>query len=272
MSRIRIGCQTYTWQMSGEKYRGQMWHILDVVSRAGFKGLEPEVFMLGAYEQDPSLLANELEKHNIALAALCLVLDWLNPRETEEEKVKAEQPMDYLKHFPDAMLVLCQMPGRDRSNLHERQKNAIACINAVARRAMERGITSAFHPNSPPGSVFRTEEDYEILLDGLDADAVGFAPDAGHIANGGMDVVEVFKTYRPLIKHVHFKDISQTGEWTAMGAGVIDFPRLVSMLNETGFDGWIMVEEESAKGQLDPDSVTLANGKYVQDKLLPLIQ
>ena len=30
-----------------------------------------------------------------------------------------------------------------------------------------------------------------------------------------------------------------------------------------GYDGWIMVEEDSDKAKVDPDAVTLANGKYV---------
>jgi len=272
MRRIRIGCQTYTWQMSLAKYRGQIGHILDVVARAGFEGLEPEVCMLGPYEKDPVRLAEELDKHKIDLAALTLVLDWANPEETEEEREQAERAMDYLRHFPETLFVLCQMPGEDRSNLHERQENAIACVNAVARRAMERGIISAFHPNSPPGSVFQTEHDYELLLNGLDAEAVGFAPDVGHIVNGGMDAMKVCETYRPLIRHVHFKDISQDGEWTAMGAGIIDFPGLVSMLQHTGYEGWIIVEEESVEAESDPDSVTLQNGKYVQEALLPLVR
>lgn len=272
MSQIRIGCQTYTWQMSLEKYRGQIGHILDVVSRAGFEGLEPEVCMLGPYEKDPGRLAEELDERNVALAALTLVLDWANPEETEDEKEQAERAMDYLRHFPGTLLLLCQMPGQDRSNLRERQANAIACVNALARRAVERGIASAFHPNSPPGSVFRTEQDYEMLLNGLDPEVVGFAPDVGHIVNGGMDAIRVCQTYRPLIRHVHFKDISQGGEWTAMGAGIIDFPGLVSVLQRTGYEDWIMVEEESVEAESDPDSVTLQNGEYVRETLLPLIR
>ena len=72
--------------------------------------------------------------------------------------------------------------------------------------------------------MIRIEDDYKILLDELDSSVVGFAPDTGHIARGGMDVLKILKTYRPLIKHVHFKDITTSGGWTAMGAGMIDFP------------------------------------------------
>lgn len=134
-----------------------------------------------------------------------------------------------------------------------------------------RGIGSSFHPNSPPGSIFRIEEDYKILLDALDANVVGFAPDAGHIANGGMDPVEVFRTYRPLIRHAHFKDMARPDDWAPMGEGVIDFPALVRLLNETGFDGWIMVEEESVRAETEPDAVTVENGEYVRQTLMPIV-
>lgn len=146
------------------------------------------------------------------------------------------------------------IPGKDRLNLRQRQANAIACVNAVASRAVDQGIVCSFHSNSPKGSVFRIQEDYRILLDSLDSRVVGFTPDTGHIAKGGMDVLDIFNSYRPLNKHVHFKDITASGEWTAMGAGVIDFPRIVTMLRDTGYAGWIMIEEESPDAEADPDS------------------
>ena len=47
MSPIRIGCQFYTWQMSGEPYVGKLPHILKVVEAAGFTGIEPETLTWG---------------------------------------------------------------------------------------------------------------------------------------------------------------------------------------------------------------------------------
>jgi len=83
---------------------------------------------------------------------------------------------------------------------------------------------------------------------------VGFAPDTGHIEKGGMDVIEIFKSYKSLIKHVHFKDITESSEWTAMGNGIIDFRQIVRMLKDFGYAGWIMVEEESPLAEADPDT------------------
>lgn len=271
MSQISFGCQFYTWQMSGDRYVGKLPHILGVVGRAGFAGIEPETCMLGSNYDDPLALRDILDEHDLQLGAITLVCDWAGPVETEEERQEAEYLLDYMKPFPNTHLMLCQMPGEDRSNLHQRQENAIACIQAVAARAAARDIVASFHPNSPPGSVFRTGEDYRRLLDALDSWALGFAPDSGHIAKGGMDVMEVFKTYRELIKHVHFKDISAAGDWVPMGAGVIEFPQIVAVLKDAGYAGWIMVEEESASAESDPDSATSQNGQYLRRALLPLI-
>jgi inosose dehydratase len=271
MSQIRFGCQFYTWQMSGDLYVGQMPHILEVVSAAGFASIEPETCMLGPYYDDPLAMRDVLDQHGLELGAITLVCDWGGSSETAGERLEAERLFGYIQPFPDTHLMLCQMPGEDRSDLRQRQENAIACVNALGARAADRGIVSSFHPNSPPGSVFRGQEDYEILLNGLDGRVVGYAPDTGHIANGGIDVVDTFETYRSLIKHVHFKDIAASGEWAAMGAGVIDHLQIVRMLRDTGYSGWIMVEEESKAAEADPDGATLQNGAYLQQSLLPLV-
>jgi inosose dehydratase len=157
---IRFGCQTYTWQMSLEKYRGKIEHIISTVKASGMSGLEPELCMLGGCGAEPSRFRDCLQSHGVTLGALCLVCDWRHPKETAAEMAEADAVMAMLRdYFPETLLALCQMPGEDRQNLVERQRNALACVNAVAARAQAGGISSAFHPNSPPGSVFRDQDD-----------------------------------------------------------------------------------------------------------------
>ncbi|MFC5650600.1 sugar phosphate isomerase/epimerase family protein [Paenibacillus solisilvae] len=268
---ISFGFQTYTWQMSYEKHRDRLDHILDIVQQAGGAGVEPEVCMLGRYGDDPLALSNALEERGLQLGALCLALAWREAGETAEEKVEADRIIRFLKHFPETLLTIVQLPGKDRSDLANRQKNALLSINAVARRAYEEGIVCAYHPNSPSGSIFRIEEDYRMLLDGIDSRYCGYAPDTGHIVKGGMDVESVFRAYRPLIRHVHFKDMEQlSGHWSALGKGSINHKGIVQYLKETDYDGWIMVEEESQEAGRQPDRVTLQNGIYVREELASL--
>jgi inosose dehydratase len=271
MSQITLGCQFYTWQMSGQRYVGQLTHILNIVRAAGFSGIEPETLMLGSYYDDPKALEEIITQFGLKLGAITLVCDWSGPVETEAEKREAEYIFKYMQYFPDTHLVLCQMPGEDRSNLLQRQENAIACVNQVARQAADLGIKCSFHPNSPPGSVFRTKEDYQKLLDNLDSRVVGFAPDTGHIVKGGMDAAEIIQSYISTVKHIHFKDITASNQWTAMGKGTIGFPQIVKILKDYGYDGWIMIEEESALAEIDPDKATIQNGEYIQRSLLPIV-
>jgi inosose dehydratase len=270
MSAIQFGCQTYTWQMSYDKYSDAMDHIMEVVATSRFAGVEAEVCMLGKYRTEPAKLADALRQRNLTLAAICLVCNWSDPMESEAERAEADRVIAFLEQFPGTMLALCQMPGKDRSRLESRQKNCIDCCNTLARRSADAGVPCAFHPNSPPASLFRTEEDYKVLLGGLDSGVLGFAPDAGHIAAGGMDVVRIFRQYAPMIKHVHFKDRAAAGGWALMGKGGIDFPTVTADLKRAGYHGWIMVEDESPLAEVDPDAATRTNGAYVRSNLAPL--
>lgn len=271
MGKINVGCETYTWQMAGEHYKGQLDHILAVTAKAGFKGLEPETSFIGNLS-DPVLMKETLDKHGVELPVLCLVEDWLLPEETSAERAHADQWIDFLQHFPDTLLLLVQMPGQDRSNLKTRQENLLKCVNTIAERATDAGIICSYHPNSPSGSVYRTAADYEILLDGLDSKYIKYTPDIGHIARGGMDPLSVMQNYRELINCIHFKDMYTDGRWAALGAGDIDFDAICNEIRDSGFEGWIIVEDECDEAITDPDSVTINAGKYMTDHLIPILQ
>lgn len=262
---IRYGCQTYSWQMSIDAYRGKVAHMVATAARAGFAGFEPEVVMLGEGWNAEDLLA-ELGRHNMNLAALCLVERWRGPVETPVETAAADKAIEAVAMSPGSILNLCQYPGYDREDLAERQRNALACLAAVSARAADRGVHCTFHPNSPPGSVFRTADDYEVLLNGL-PERIGFTPDLGHIVKGGMEPLDVLTAYRERVDHIHYKDIAADGSWAPTGAGVIDFTGVTEYLAGTGYDGWIVMEDESPQAEVDPDGAVARNGEFARGLL-----
>ena len=270
MSKIKLACETYTWQMPGETYKGKLDHIMGISKRAGFAGIEPETSFLGDLS-DPIKMKDSLQEHQLELAVLCHVEDWKSPKETDEERTNADQWMEFLAHFPETIYLPVQMPGKDRSNLKERQNNLIGCVNAVAQRAYDKGIECSYHPNSPKGSVFRSEEDYEVLFNGLKSEWIGYCPDVGHIAKVGMNPLSIMKRYRSLINLVHYKDMHADGRWAATGNGIIDFKGITQYLIDTNYEGWIIMEDECDAAIVDPDGVTLDDGKYIDNVLRPLL-
>ena len=266
--QIQYGCQTYPWKMNISAYAGEVPHIIQKTAQAGFGGLEAEICMLGDYFQKPEEVKALLEENHIVLATLVLHQPWEQPQETDEEKKQSDEAIEFLTHFPFAKLMVShhagQTPRGEGEALLTRRKHLLSCMNAVACRAAERGIVTCYHPNSAKNSLFRTAEDYKVLFELMDQTRIGWVPDVGHIVNGGMDALALLKEGRSRICHVHFKDRAADGTWAVMGKGDIDYPAIVRYLEESGYGGWIMVEDESPKAEQDSDGVVLWDGTYMK--------
>ena len=265
MSKIMYGSQTYPWQMNVEKFHGQVPHMVSVLKEAGFTGMEAEIVMLGDYYKDWRKFKEVLDKEGITFAALAVHEDWLLEQETDGERERLDEAIEFLTHFPASKLMLCHVavdPVREH-NLYEKQKNQLSCLAAIAMRSRERGVVPVYHPNSGPNSIFRYESDYHIMFYTLYSSGIGYAPDVGHMANGGIDPLAVIMENREIVQHVHFKDMTADHNWTTMGTGVIDFESIVRFLEETDYRGWIMTEDESPDAVADSDGVVLADGAYM---------
>lgn len=271
MLQLSFGCQTYPWKM-GKKYFGEVPHMLEVASKAGFQSLEAEIDMLGDYFDKPEEVKELLEKNNMKFAALVLHQDWEGETQTEEEKALSDKAIAFVKHFPFAKIMLSHHAGTtprgEGEALEKRRRNLIGCMADVASQAAEAGIVCCFHPNSAKNSLFRTAEDYEKMFELITPTAVGWAPDVGHIENGGMNALELMKAHRNLIRHVHFKDRIAPNEWAVMGDGTIDYPAIMEYLDETGYCGWIMVEDESPRAAENSDEVVILDGAYMRRQIL----
>jgi inosose dehydratase len=266
MSKIQFGQETYGWIMCGDRYIGKIDHMARISHQAGFAGMEPMNLQLQDFYQ-PEKLKATLEEHQIKLSSLAFVCDWLEPKETAAEKEESDRALKLLSHFPDAVCMLVQMPQKDRSHLDIRQKNLMLNIHEVAKKFVDKGIQCSYHPNSPDGSIWRTPEDYQKLLPQLDGRIIGWTPDVGHIAKGGMNPVTLMREFRSLINHVHYKDMNQDGSWAVTGKGIIDFETITKDLAKSGYAGWIICEDEVDECIDDPDGIALADGKYIDATL-----
>ncbi|MGY3052034.1 inosose dehydratase [Pedobacter sp. UYEF25] len=266
---FRFGAEVYTWFMNndGLTHKGRLGHMIEVIAKAQFTGIQPIHFWMGDLS-DPGRLEAKLKEQGIELAAIALALDWNGTGETEKERQEADQTISLLQRFPEAILCTVQKPS-GRHNLTSRRRSLVNIVNSVSRRAKERGVPCSFHPNSPDSSITRTEEDYQVILESLDSAATGWTPDVGHIINGGMDPLKKMKEYESMINHVHYKDWDGEPEFTLMGRGKVDLLAITQWLKDRAYKGWIICEDEGAEALEDPDFVTLHDGQWIQKVLLP---
>jgi inosose dehydratase len=266
---FRFGSEVYTWFMSGNgaTHQGRLGHMIEIIAQAGFSGIQPIFTWMGELV-DPDRLEAKLKEQGIELAAVALALEWNGEEETQSERIVANNAISLLERFPGAVLNTVQIPT-GRHDLEARRRSLVNIVNTVSARAKDKGVPCSFHPNSPHTSIIRTEEDYKVVLESLDTTVTGWTPDVGHIINGGMDPLSKMKEYASLINHVHYKDWDGNPEFTLMGNGKVDLLSITQWLKDINYGGWIICEDEGEEPLDDPDFVTLHDGRWIQNDLIP---
>jgi inosose dehydratase len=150
-------------------------------------------------------------------------------------------------------------------------------VEAIATDARTLGHRTAFHPHA--GTFVETPAEVDRFAAATDPDLVGICLDVGHITVGGGDPVAALASLGERVTHVHLKDVDpavlarlRSGElagfgaairerlFTELGAGILDLDGIIAALAARDYDGWLMVEQDSAWG---PPSESAAIGRRV---------
>lgn len=131
-----------------------------------------------------------------------------------------------------------------------------ANLERVIDAAADRGVRTALHPHVGTVVENRAEVD-RVLRAGMP-----LCLDTGHLVLGGVDPVEVVTTAPERVAHVHLKDVDaavaerfRAGEegftdavrrqvFRPLGAGDIDIEAVVRLLEDFGYRGWYVLEQD----------------------------
>ena len=72
---LRIGCQTYTWEMLGDAWQGSADDLLAAIGGAGYTGIEITDRMIGTYANRPDEFSKALASNGLELIAFA----WASP-------------------------------------------------------------------------------------------------------------------------------------------------------------------------------------------------
>lgn len=137
-----------------------------------------------------------------------------------------------------------------------------ARVQQAADRCRDAGFEPAFHHHL--GTYVETPEDVERLLELTD---VQLCLDTGHLLLAGGDPVTALRDWAGRVGHVHVKDgdrailaraladgvdlreLMGRGGFAPLGEGELDLPGVVRALDEIGYTGWVIIEQDTLPGR-----------------------
>jgi inosose dehydratase len=251
--------------------------LLDWVHDAGYDGVD--LGPLG-YLGDAGTLSARLAERKLGLVGGYLELPFSEPDRFTAELANLDALLDIFDTVSGQGLapkptladagseIRSRYPGRaalDRSvGLDDAGWARFADgLAAAVARCRERGYDPTFHHHT--ATYIEAQWEIERLLEVSD---VGLCLDTGHLLLGRGDPITAIREWADRINHVHLKDarldrleeivaeaapvqeIWRRKAFCALGDGDIDIARVLASLAETGYSGWLVVEQDVLP---DPD-------------------
>ena len=243
--------------------------ILDTCARLGYEGTQ---FGRGFPEGDA--LRAELERRGLRLAEVYSALpggaDGVRPGSGSVARADLDRlvaaggdVLDVALDGTEECEAVVGRLGEAPPRWPERAFEELATILHELVVAAPDGVRVAFHPHT--ATWIESPSEVAALASLLPATGAGLCLDVGHYLVGGGDPVAALRTYGSLVTHVHAKDVDpavlarlRAGElagfgeavreriFTELGNGALDLAGVVRELKVIGFDGWIMVEQDSS--------------------------
>lgn len=131
-------------------------------------------------------------------------------------------------------------------------------LGRIASHAAGAGVRAVLHPHV--GTMVERPDEIRRVLDGSD---VPLCLDTGHLLIGGADPAELAARAAGRIAHVHLKDVDaaladdvrcgrtayteavRAGVYRPLGAGDIDIRGIIGSLEDAGYDGWYVLEQDT---------------------------
>ncbi|MBI9065023.1 MAG: TIM barrel protein [Marinilabiliaceae bacterium] len=294
---IRVANAPCSWGALEFELEGQALEfaqVLDEMRETGYEGTELGDW--GFMPANPTELKEVLDKRELHLlgAFVPVALKNADAHEAGVDLALKTAGLMFDAGFKEAFIVLADENGTvpQRTNntgritsemgLSAQQWRTFALgAEKVAQAVKEKyNMRTVFHHHC--GGYVETPEEIDRLMELTDPSLLGLCLDMGHYGFGGGVPVAALKKYYSRIWHVHFKDFDpKVGEEVAsshlnyfeavnkgvfceLGKGSVDFKEIIDILNERGYNGWIVVEQDVLPGMGNPKKCAANNREFIR--------
>ena len=259
---LTIGCQTFTWEMLGDAWRGDADDLLAAIADAGYDGIEITDTMIGSYAGRPQAFGRALRHHELTLVAFACGSDsgFTEDSALEADLEAVDRALAFTATFPGAYLSLGSATIMSAGSLERKFRQAARFYNAAGERGRRTGVPVALHPSSHHDTLLSTRADYDRIMQLTDPGLIGWVPDTGHILRGGQDMFDTLRAHLDRIRYLHLKDVDVSGTWRMLGTGACDTQAVIDTVRAApNFNGWLVLEEESDDAARDPAAAVRRN-------------
>ncbi|MBB3609623.1 sugar phosphate isomerase/epimerase [Rhizobium sp. BK602] len=259
---IKVGCQTFTWEMLGKAWTGTPDDLISAIAAGGYSGIEITDTMIGRYADQPGEFAKALKDSGLQLVSFAFgsksgftVADAM-----KDDLTAAQRWIDYAAQFPGALVSIGSATVVSEGPRDDKFAIAAEFYNRAGALGKASGVDVAVHPSSHHNTLLFNRADYDRIFALLDPELVGWVPDTGHILRGHEDMLDTMRTYRDRIRYLHLKDVDANDRWAMLGKGVLDTPAVIELVASAPlFNGWLVLEEESETAGADPAAAVKVN-------------
>jgi len=242
--------------------------FLDEVAEAGYAWIELGPF--GYLPTDLPKLRDELDQRNLKVCACVVEGDLVDPERWPGIEKQVLGGGELAAGLDGTFMVLIDdsytdlQTGKPTSPARlddDGWKRLVDTTVGIAETARDRfGLELTFHPNTETHVEY--EDQIETLLNQTDSDLVKLCLDIGHHAYRHGDVIGFIRKHHKRMPHIHFKNVdgqllqqfeaegiwagkaSGLGVFCELPDGIVDYPEVRDVLNEVGYDGFAIVEQD----------------------------
>jgi inosose dehydratase len=244
----------------------------------------------GYLGQDPDAIVALLERYSLILVGGFLPVV-LHDRAEHRDSMESAHRVGALFEAAGASYlvsaVVVDLDWSARIPLSDSQWDAIfEGLGRLDEVAAEHGLTHVAHPHW--GTLVESADDVTRLLEGSD---VLLCLDTGHLVLGGTDPALLASSAGNRVGHVHLKDVAretadklrtdqleyvpavQAGLFQPLGLGSAPVKETIQALEDGGYDGWYVLEQDVALPSADIPEGTgpIQDVRRSIEFLLPLV-